>query len=137
MSLSKIMSTTLITLDMDSTLSDAKTIFAHHKIHHLLIVDERNELMGIITDRDLYKHLSPTLGTIKETHQDLVFQKKKVHLIMSRNPVTATKDISLKQAVLLLHENHISCLPIVNEQDELVGIVTWRDILKLLAEHFS
>lgn len=126
------MSRELITLTIDDSLYKAKKIFDQHKIHHILITHNK-VLTGVITDRDLYKHLSPAIGTAKETHKDIAALQKKVHLIMSRNLVTAKEDLSLNEAVLLFYDNHISCLPIVDDKLQTIGIITWRDILKILA----
>ena len=70
MSLSSFMTKDVITLDIDDNLSKAKQVFDQHNIHHILIKNGK-ELSGIITDRDLYKHLSPNIGTKKETPKDI------------------------------------------------------------------
>lgn len=132
MSLSKIMSTNLLTLEMDDDLSKAKAIFEQHNIHHILVLNEK-ELAGVVTDRDVYKHLSPTIGTKNETPRDHSMLQKKLHLIMNRNLITAQEKVTLNEAVLLFYDNHISCLPIVNEKMHPVGIISWRDILKVVA----
>jgi acetoin utilization protein AcuB len=132
MSLSKVMSKNLITLEIDDDLSKAKAIFDQHNIHHILILCDK-QLVGIVTDRDLYKHLSPTIGTKNETPRDHSMLQKKLHLIMNRNLITAEKETSLNDAVLLFYDNHISCLPIVDNSMQPIGIVSWRDILKVLA----
>ena len=122
----------LITLDMDNTLDDARKLFETHSMHHILIKNE-STLAGVITDRDLWQNLSPTVGTRNETPQDSFSMNKKVHLIMSRQLVTATEETSLTEAVLLFHDHKISCLPIIDEKQKVLGIVTWRDIIKLIA----
>lgn len=132
MSLSSFMTKDVITLDIDDNLSKAKQIFDQHNIHHILIKNGK-ELAGIITDRDLYKHLSPNVGTKKETPKDTVLLSKKIHLIMSREIVTANENTSLNEAVLLFHDHHISCLPIVDKNFHPIGIISWRDILKIIA----
>jgi len=132
MSIRNLMTKSLITLDIDDDLGAAKRIFDQHKIHHLLVLNGQ-ELAGIITDRDLYKHLSPAIGTSKETPKDTSLLKKKLHLIMQRELTTAIETITLNEAVLLFYDNHISCLPIVDEQFRPIGIVTWRDMLKVIA----
>jgi acetoin utilization protein AcuB len=132
MSLAKIMSTNLLTLEMDDDLSKAKAIFEQHNVHHILVLNE-TELVGVVTDRDIYKHLSPTIGTKNETPRDHSMLQKKLHLIMNRNLITAQKEVTLNEAVLLFYDNHISCLPIVNDKMEPVGIISWRDILKVVA----
>ena len=137
MKIENLMNTDLITLSMDSPLSKAKELFENNKVHHLLITDDEGLLTGVMTDRDLYKHLSPTVGTSQETHRDTALMQKKLHQVMARNLVTAQQHQSLNEAVVLFYDNHISCLPVVNKQDKLIGIITWRDILKVLALRYK
>tara|TARA_B110000211_G_scaffold3053_1_gene3638 strand:+ start:14503 stop:14940 length:438 start_codon:yes stop_codon:yes gene_type:complete len=132
MAISQIMRRNLITLDLDNTLESAKDLFELHNIHHILIKDEAT-LAGVITDSDLWKNLSPTVGTRNETSQDSFILNKKVHLIMARDLITATEDLAINEAVLLFYDHNISCLPIVDEKNQPIGIVTWRDIIKVLA----
>lgn len=132
MSITSLMTKNLITLDIGDDLNKAKQVFERHSIHHLLILNGK-ELSGIITDRDLHKHLSPTIGTTKETPRDSSLLRKKIHLIMSRELVTANVNTTLNEAVLLFYDNHVSCLPVVDDDFHPLGIVTWRDIIKALA----
>ena len=130
------MSRDLITLELDDDLSKAKAIFDTTNIHHILITDS-GTLVGIITDRDVYKHLSPTIGTSKETPKDTFLLQKKVHLIMSRKLTTVKEETTLNESVVLFHEKHISCLPVVDDKDHPIGIITWRDILKVIALRYK
>lgn len=132
MAVNKIMTTQIITLSLDDDLSKAKDIFDRKNIHHIIITDGK-KIAGIITDRDVFKHLSPNIGTKKATAKDVSLLSKKIHLIMSRDVITAPQDISLNHAVLLFFDNHISCLPIVDESNHPIGIISWRDIIKILA----
>jgi acetoin utilization protein AcuB len=120
---------------MDDTLNDAKNAFDNYEMHHILITDNKR-LTGVITDRDLYQHLSPSIGTSKETHQDSFLLQKKLHLIMSRNLITASEDITLNEAVLIFYDNQISCIPVIDEQGCPIGIITWRDIIKVIAVQY-
>ena len=134
MKLKNIMSTQLITLDLDSNLDQAKILFDKHKIHHLPVIGEDGELLGLITDRDLYKHLSPTAGTVKQTTHDFTLLKKKVNLIMSRDIISASKNLPVKEALVMLDEYHVSCLPVIDDELRLIGMVSWRDIIKVFAQ---
>lgn len=135
MAISQIMRSNLITLDMDDTLADAKGLFEHHDMHHILITDN-GKLTGVMTDGDLLQHLSPTIGTRKETPQDGFILNKKVHLIMSRDVIKASADITLNEAVLIFYDHQISCIPVVDENEHPVGIITWRDIIKVIAVQY-
>jgi acetoin utilization protein AcuB len=137
MKIERVMQKNLLTLSMDSPLSKAKEIFEGNNVHHVIIIDDNGLLAGVITDRDLYKHLSPTVGTSHETHRDTALMQKKIHQIMTRDVIKAQGKQSLNEAVLLLHDNHVSCLAIVNEENKPIGILTWRDLLKVLALRYK
>lgn len=131
------MSKGLITLYLDDDLNKAKELFSLHNIHHILILDDDDKLAGIITDRDLFKHLSPTVGTNKESYKDVSLSQKKMHQIMAREIVTANEALSINEAVVIFYDEHISCLPVVDENNKPVGIITWRDILKVIALQYK
>lgn len=133
MALDAYMSKNLITVFLDDDLKTVKEKFDVHDLHHLLVVDEDGKLFGVINDRDLFKHLSPTAGTMKETHKDATLLNKKSHQIMSRDLVTTTADSSITQAVLTFYDKQVSCLPIIDKDNKPIGIITWRDIIKILA----
>ncbi len=137
MKIENLMNTDLVTLSMDSPLSKAKELFESNNIHHLIITDDEGLLAGLITDRDLYKHLSPTVGTSQETHRDTALMQKKLHQIMARNLITTQVNQTLNEAVVLLYDNHVSCLPVVDKQNKPIGIITWRDLLKVLALQYK
>ena len=58
--------------------------------------------------------------------------KKKAHQIMSRHPVVLHTGASLNDAIDLLVENDLSCVPVVNQWGAAVGIVSWKDLLRYL-----
>jgi len=76
MSVDKIMTKRLVTIEMDDSLTVVKEIFDNVNIHHLLVV-ESGKLHGVITDRDLLKALSPNIGTSSETYRDTITLNKK------------------------------------------------------------
>ncbi|WP_085299063.1 CBS domain-containing protein [Cognaticolwellia mytili] len=135
MAISQIMRRDLVTLDMDSTLSDAKSLFELHDMHHILITDN-GKLTGVINDRDLLQHLSPTIGTRKESPQDSFILNKKIHLIMCRDVISASDEITLNEAVLMFYDHKISCIPVISKEEKPIGIVTWRDIIKIIAVQY-
>lgn len=133
MLLKQVMTTNVVTVGMDTTLKDIREIFENRRFHHLLVA-EKGKLLGIISDRDLLKNLSPFLGTVSENTRDSALLKRHAHQIMRRNAITATPDTDVLDACRTFVEKGISCLPVVNDDLVVMGIVTWRDILRLLME---
>jgi len=128
MLIERIMSKPVVTVTLDDTLRTVKQIFENAKFHHLLVV-EKGKLYGVISDRDLLKSISPFIDTLQATAHDKFTLNKKVHQIMSRKPITLTPSADVYQAINLFNQHNISCIPIVNEKDAPVGIISWRDIL--------
>lgn len=103
-----------ITLREDSTLLDCDNLLRKYRISGLPVVDSHNHLLGIITNRDL-KYLTPD-----DTKVSTVMTKE--HL------VTAKIGTSLQDAKKILWENRIEKLPIVDDENHLVGLITSKDI---------
>ncbi|MGA2840222.1 MAG: CBS domain-containing protein [Steroidobacteraceae bacterium] len=133
MLLNKIMKTRLATVEMDDKLRVVKDIFDSMGFHHLLVVGDDKTLRGVVSDRDLLRALSPYVGTAAETTRDIASLNKRVHQIMSRQPITLKADGTVDDAIALLLDHRISCVPIVDDQFRPVGIVSWRDILRASA----
>jgi acetoin utilization protein AcuB len=134
MEVGKIMTARVVTVEMDDRLDVVKQIFDTLNFHHLLVIDDRKKLTGIVSDRDLLRALSPQLGSAAETARDAATLSKRVHQIMSRKLVTLHPGAEVADAVRLFLEQRISCIPIVNEEFKPVGILSWRDVMKLLLD---
>jgi acetoin utilization protein AcuB len=132
MDVRSIMTARVVTVEMDDRLDVVKQIFDTLKFHHLLVVDDRKKLSGVVSDRDLLKALSPYVGSATETARDIATLNKRVHQIMSRNPITLHPEAQVADAVQLLLNQRISCIPIVDREFKPVGILSWRDVLKSL-----
>ncbi len=130
MKISSIMTRRVVTVEMDDSLQIISEIFENVKFHHILVV-ENQKLVGVISDRDFIKALSPFLDTPAEEERDTTTLNKKAHQIMNRTPITVDAETSIEEASNLLLEKNISCLPVISPQGSVDGIVTWKDILKL------
>ena len=136
MSLEKIMSKKVVSVELDDTLKTVKVIFEHSRFHHLLVV-QSGQLYGVVSDRDLLKVLSPNVGTPSETTKDLFTLNKKVHQIMTRKPITLTQSAGIQDALEIFINSNVSCIPIVTESNVPVGIVSWRDIMKAFSSQLN
>jgi IMP dehydrogenase len=105
-----------ITLNEDATLRDALRIMSEFKIGGIPVVDKNSKLIGIVTNRDL------------RFQKDL--SKAVVEIMTKENLVTALEGINLEEAESILQEYKIEKLPVVDKNYKLVGLVTYRDIIK-------
>jgi acetoin utilization protein AcuB len=132
MDVGSIMTTRVVSVEMDDRLDVVKKIFDTLKFHHLLVVDSGGKLKGVVSDRDLLKALSPYVGSVAENARDIATLNRRVHQIMSRNLITLHPRASISEAVKLFLEQRISCIPIIDEALKPKGILSWRDVLKTL-----
>lgn len=129
--IAQLMSRNPVSVDPDDSLFVVKEIFDQVKFHHILVV-EHTVLLGVISDRDLFKALSPNLGTAAETTKDLATLNKRVHQVMHRKPVTLPANAEVLDAVRMFNHENVSCIPIVDQQQRPLGILSWRDIMRAL-----
>jgi len=128
-SIDSIMSKQVATVVFDDTLATVKEIFDAARFHHLLVVED-GRLHGVVSDRDLLRAVSPFIGSTVESARDLNTMNRRVHQIMSRQPVTLGPEASIADAIDVFMAHSVSCIPIVDAQFRPVGIVSWRDILR-------
>lgn len=106
-----------VTLNEDAVVGDALNLMKEHGIGGIPVVNGNNELKGIVTNRDL------------RFEKD--FNKSIVEVMTSENLVTAKTKISLNEAESILQKNKIEKLLVVDKNNKLTGLVTFRDIVKV------
>lgn len=105
-----------ITLTEGQTLGDAHRIMRDFKIGGIPVVNDAGKLIGILTNRDL------------RFQKDLT--KLVTEIMTKNNLITAKEGISLEDAESILQEYKIEKLPIIDKNDTLIGLITYKDILK-------
>ena len=123
-----IMVTRVASVQLDDNLRTIRDVFDQARFHHLMVLDN-HVLKGVISDRDLLKNVSPFVETGAEDTRALSTLDRRAHQIMSREPITASPEMTIHEAARLLVQRDISCLPIVDDSG-LVGVVTWKDLLR-------
>ena len=126
----EIMTTEVVTIGMDETLETARGIFNQRRFHHLIVM-EGGKAVGVISDRDLLKNLSPFVGVrMSERPQDVGTLRKRIHQIMTRRLVSIEPDAPAAQAARTMMHHRVSCLPVIENGTSLVGIITLRDLVR-------
>lgn len=105
-----------VIITADKTVGDALRIMAEYKIGGIPVVDEKNKLIGIVTNRDL------------RFERD--FNKTIDKVMTTENLITTSRNTDLNQATDILQQYKIEKLPVVDEDGTLLGLITYKDITK-------
>jgi acetoin utilization protein AcuB len=125
--------TTLGLKTVGEIMTSKVVIFRKVKFHHLIVVDGA-KIVGLITDRDFLKAISPYVDTMSETNRDRATLEKRAHQIMSHYPVTVQKSCQIQTAAKLMLDRRVSCLPVTMPDGIIAGVVTWKDVFKAFLE---
>ena len=112
-----------VTLQLDAIVIDAKKSMKEHRIGGIPIVDKNHVLKGIVTNRDL---------RFEKNNQRAITE-----VMTSENLVVTSEGTSLQQAEVILQKNKIEKLPVVDTDNKLIGLITFRDITKLTQKPIS
>ncbi|WP_342265845.1 IMP dehydrogenase [Spiroplasma endosymbiont of Villa modesta] len=107
-----------ITIGVQTLISEAKSIMSTYRISGLPVVNEENQLIGIVTNRDL-KYLDNDNALVK-------------NIMTTKNLIVGDKTTTIEQAKQVMLKNKIEKLPIVGSNNKLIGLITTKDIDKAI-----
>ena len=116
-----------LTVTPNETVGQADEIMNTNNIRQLPVV-EGKDLVGIITDRDIRSFLSGSLLKSPEAREKAL--NTEIGEIMTTEPITVSPEDDLQEAVELLIDEKFGGIPVVEESEGLVGIVTYVDVLR-------
>jgi acetoin utilization protein AcuB len=122
-----LMTRDLLTVTPTETVGQADELMNTNKIRQLPVVQGK-DLVGIVTDRDIRSFLSGSLLEGVEAREEAL--NTKVREIMTTEPMTVSSDDDLQEAIELMIDEKIGGIPVVDEAEGLVGIVTYVDVLR-------
>ncbi len=143
-----IMTADPITVSPETSLQEAIQILANNKISGLPVVDKKGKLVGVISETDLtwqatgvdappyvmfldsVIYLQNPAKHNQEVHKAL---GQTVQEAMSDRPVTIRADRLVREAAKLMHEKKLRRLPVVDDNSQLVGIITQGDVIRMMA----
>jgi CBS domain-containing protein len=117
------MSTAVITMKESDTLSAAQIEMRMAEIRHLPVIDAKGHVVGVLSDRDILRNLTKIDG-----------EPAPVAQIMSRRVQTVKPTMPAADAASLLLEHRFGCLPVVGDDEQIVGIITDMDFLRIAAQ---
>ncbi len=128
-----LMTTDVITIDPDCSLADVYDLMHDNHCRHLPVVDDDDELMGLVSHRDLLGGALREIGDLPVAEQRDLLSTITVSEIMKDDLETVSPDQDLSDAAETLLEYKFGCLPVV-EGNHLVGILTESDFVRYVAE---
>jgi len=127
----RIMHTHLVTVPPDTTIVKARDIIAEKRINHLLVIDQKEELIGLVSDRDVKQSWASPATTLSVHELNYLLTRLTVEMIMVRKIITISPGTTVERAALIMQENRISALPVIDDK-KLVGIITTTDVMDVL-----
>jgi acetoin utilization protein AcuB len=127
-----------VTISSEASFFEARNLIHEKGVRHLPVVDKNNQLVGIVTDRDI-REAAPSDATLLSVQElNYLLGKLKVSSIMTPKGklITITPNTLIEEAVQLMHDNKIGCLPVL-EGEKLYGIFTETDALDHLVDVFG
>jgi CBS domain-containing protein len=115
-----VMTSKVVTLSPHHSFTDAANLMSDRYFRHCVVVDAHGQLVGVISDRDILRALARNPNS----------RSKSLEQIMTQNPVTVRRNTPIADAVGKILSRRINCLPVVDEDGSVCGIVTSTDLLK-------
>lgn len=115
-----VMTRQVITLSPHHSFADSVSLMAQHSFRHFLVVDISGRLVGVVSDRDLLRVLGRTTK----------WQSTSVSQFMSYDVISVKPDTEISLAVGKMLSKRINCLPVVDDNNKVCGIITSTDLLK-------
>jgi acetoin utilization protein AcuB len=130
-----IMTANVKTLTLDDTVERCLEFMEDHQVRHVPIMDipteegEKPYFVGVISQRDLFRQVSPYVGKVGEADTDSKALRQQLGRIVTRNPLSVSPETPMPEMISLMVDNRIDVVPVLADGD-LVGIVTSSDIIK-------
>ncbi len=125
-----------VTCSPSAGLDEAVRLMKENKVRQLLVVEDGDRLVGIVTDVDL-QHVLPSPATSLSIHElTYLLSKLTIAKFMVRNVITIGPEATIEDAALLMHDNDISGLPVV-KGGKLVGYINRTIMLELFVEEMG
>ncbi len=126
-----IMSRKVVALQANDSLENIEEGMARYRIRHMPVVDEDNKLIGLLTHRDLMHGLSSSLSEQREKRDELIRSHAKVSALMNTDVLAVRPEALVSDVGRMLWDKKIGCVPVTDEDDFLLGMVTEADFVRL------
>jgi acetoin utilization protein AcuB len=128
------MSSPAVTITPDTPLQDALDLMHKHQFRRLPVVDDKGKLIGIVSERDLL-YASPPPATLRSgLKPNRLLADLQTAEIMTREVLTTRPDTFVEDAARLMVENKVGGLPVVDKDNQVIGVITETDVFRAFIE---
>lgn len=153
-----IMTSPVVSVRADLSLKDAAEILDNHHFSGLPVVDEGENLVGIISETDFWRYTQQIIGQpLRDPHRVFTGSKEVLHFdithrgveiielvasttvekLMTMEVIFVTEETPLYEVVHLMHKHDINRVPVVDKDHKLRGIITRADIIKAVTDNWG
>ena len=122
------------TIGLNQSVSETLEIMSASKVHRLPVVDQKGKLIGLVTESLIASNTPNNSSSLSVFELNYLLNKLQVKDIMVKEPIVIGPDALLEEAATLLLKNNIGCLPVVDENGILLGIITHDDVFKAFVD---
>jgi CBS domain-containing protein len=124
-----------ITVAADAPLVEAVALMSARGVRHMPVVDGEGRLHGMLSDRDVRTAIGSPIRALDERHARARVQSLRVSAVMSRPAYFISESASLGEAATRFVDHRIGALPVVSADGQVVGILSYADVIRELLRH--
>lgn len=126
----ELMTSPVAMISPNDSLNHVWTLMCQHRFRHMPVSEDGVHLKGMLSDRDLLQHAPDITGKVTTRSQPAEY--KTVSQIMTRVVLAAYPDIEIREVARTMFKERIGCLPLLDPDGKVVGIITRSDILRVV-----
>ena len=131
------MTPNVYTINQNQTLLELQGLMSDDNLRRVPVLNDAGQVVGIITDRDV-KLASPSeASTLSRYEASYLLSRIKVKDVMTHNVKTVYATADLADVAALMYQDHIASVPVMDEENNLCGIVTDSDVFRALVDIFG
>lgn len=131
------MTKNVIGVHLDTDFFEICRLFHELNVHHLPVLNDRREVVGMISTGDMIHAISTQFPALADTKPETVNDKLPVENIMSTQPFTLSLNDKMEEAINLLSQHYFHAVPVVDEGGVIQGILTNNDIVDFISENMK
>lgn len=136
MEVSEIMERKVLSLPPGATLLEAAELMHEKNIRHIPVV-AHNEVVGLLSERDLRSYLEEVYRSSQETKEGIRRKSLTIADVMHAKPITVDPSLDVAEAIDLMLENKVGALIVADSLNQLRGIVSYEDVLRNLRDVYE